>query len=95
MAFQKLHTVTGMAVIHANETEIPAGMQSVEISLYIKVESIQGSKKNIKIDVSFTHDKTQFQKTYLFQPSLDGPNFIKQAYLYLKTLPEFSDATDC
>lgn len=27
--------------------------------------------------------------------SLDGPNPIQQAYLYLKTLPEFSDATDC
>jgi hypothetical protein len=27
--------------------------------------------------------------------NLDGPNPIKQAYLHLKTLPEFSDAVDC
>jgi hypothetical protein len=27
--------------------------------------------------------------------SLDGPNPIKQAYLHLKTLPEFADAIDC
>ncbi len=26
---------------------------------------------------------------------INGENPIKQAYLYLKTLPEFSDATDC
>jgi hypothetical protein len=27
--------------------------------------------------------------------NLDDPNPIKQAYEYLKTLPEFSDAVDC
>jgi hypothetical protein len=26
---------------------------------------------------------------------LNGPNPIKQAYQFLKTLPEFSDAVDC
>lgn len=26
---------------------------------------------------------------------IDGENPIKQAYLHLKTLPEFSDAVDC
>jgi hypothetical protein len=30
-----------------------------------------------------------------FPLDLEGPNPIKQAYLHLKTLPEFSDATDC
>ena len=30
-----------------------------------------------------------------FAYALDGPNPIKQAYLHLKTLPEFSDAVDC
>ena len=29
------------------------------------------------------------------QYSIDGDNPIKQAYEYLKTLPEFADATDC
>ena len=28
-------------------------------------------------------------------PVAGSPNFIKQAYLYLKTLPEFSGAEDC
>lgn len=26
---------------------------------------------------------------------IDGPNPFEQAYEYLKTLPEFADATDC
>lgn len=30
-----------------------------------------------------------------FPLDLDGPNPIKQAYQFLKTLPEFSDAVDC
>jgi hypothetical protein len=30
-----------------------------------------------------------------FIPDMEGGNFIKQAYLYLKTLPEFADAVDC
>jgi hypothetical protein len=29
-----------------------------------------------------------------FPYDLNGPNPIKQAYLYLKTLPEFADAVD-
>jgi hypothetical protein len=32
---------------------------------------------------------------YNFVPSLEGANFIAQAYEYLKTLPEFKGATDC
>jgi hypothetical protein len=28
-------------------------------------------------------------------PSLDGDNSIRQAYLHLKTLPEFANAVDC
>ena len=33
--------------------------------------------------------------TVCFSFDLEGPNPIKQAYLHLKTLPEFSNATDC
>jgi hypothetical protein len=35
------------------------------------------------------------QKQFVFAPNLDGPNFIKQAYEHLKTLPEFDGAVDC
>jgi hypothetical protein len=33
------------------------------------------------------------EQTFIYV--LDGPNPIKQAYLHLKTLPEFFDAADC
>jgi hypothetical protein len=31
----------------------------------------------------------------MFFPSLEGNNFIAQAYEHLKTLPEFEGAEDC
>lgn len=30
-----------------------------------------------------------------FKPTVEGDNFIAQAYEHLKTLPEFADAVDC
>ena len=35
------------------------------------------------------------EKVISCQFTLEGPNPIKQAYHFLKTLPEFADATDC
>jgi len=34
-------------------------------------------------------------KNYNFIPTMTNANFINQAYLYLKTLPDFIGATDC
>jgi ribosome-associated translation inhibitor RaiA len=62
---------------------------------YIKVDSISGNKNRIDFTVSFSeNDAVLTAKSYDFKPDLDGDNFIKQAYLYLKTLPEFESATD-
>jgi hypothetical protein len=36
-----------------------------------------------------------YSKEYSAPYDLDGPNPIRQAYLHLKTLPEFAGATDC
>lgn len=63
---------------------------------YIKVESVTSSKTVAKCTVSFkVDDLPAWESKYSFEPSLDGDNFIAQAYEYLKTLPEFSDAVDC
>jgi hypothetical protein len=35
------------------------------------------------------------QRQYTCPLDLNGPNPIKQAYLHLKSLPEFAGATDC
>lgn len=65
---------------------------------YIKVSHISGDKTQLSLVASFLIAKDSAlicQSTYAFIPDLDGGNFIKQAYEYLKTLPEFADATDC
>ena len=64
---------------------------------YIKITQFVGDKIASKIHVTAYVEKDGIvirQSTYEFQPSLDLPLF-NQAYLHLKTLPEFATATDC
>jgi hypothetical protein len=62
---------------------------------YIKVVNIAGNKEALVFDVIFYKDKEALiNKVFNFVPNLDS-NFIKQAYEYLKTLPEYADAIDC
>lgn len=63
---------------------------------YFKVNSLTGNKSLISATVvGISNDTQVYTQGYSFIPDLDGPNFIKQAYEYLKTLPEFSNAIDC
>ena len=64
---------------------------------YITVSSVNGGKEGMSINVSLKGDDIFIEETYTFVPSVmeGSENFIKQAYEYLKTLPEFADATDC
>jgi hypothetical protein len=65
---------------------------------YLKVTSVGGSKESFAFELStFKEQGGLFlnKEVYPLAFDLDGPNPIKQAYEYLKTLPEFSDATDC
>jgi hypothetical protein len=65
---------------------------------YLKVTSFSGSKEIVSFDLSAfkVKDGVLLQKQeYVFAIDLEGSNPIKQAYEYLKTLPEFSDAVDC
>lgn len=67
-------------------------------NVYIEVNEIQGNKKEANILVNFySEDKTEIieVKSYTYNLSLEGDNFIKQAYEHLKTLDEFKDAEDC
>lgn len=70
---------------------------------YIKVFSVGGGKEKAVIEVSVAKDKTLSdtnnyieKRYYNFTPSVleSAPNFIKQAYEYLKTLSEYTDAVD-
>jgi|APSaa5957512535_1039671.scaffolds.fasta_scaffold17927_2 hypothetical protein len=71
----------------------------IDVIAYIKVELVNGSKDYIDASVKTTSSVTGdiiSQAAYRFIPSVatGAENFIKQAYLHLKTLPEFADATD-
>jgi hypothetical protein len=83
MALQKnIETVQGLNVSDA----------------YIRVESISLSKSLMHINTkTYVSVEKPCLSTDVFscEYSLEGDNPIKQAYEYLKTLPEFSGATDC
>jgi hypothetical protein len=65
-------------------------------NVYFRVSSITGDKNVITVTVAGISIGMQVcVQDYCFEPDIKGENFIKQAYLYLKTLPEFSDAVDC
>ena len=97
MAF--LVTISELAPAFANTS-----LGSIELDkhqfliqdVYVKVESVFSNKKEAIAAVSFTHNNNRLtERFFQFFLDLEGPNPIKQAYHFLKTLPEFSNATDC
>ena len=65
---------------------------------YIKARHVESTKSAAMVRVSIcksAEDAVLTEHTYEFTPDMDGANFIRQAYLYLKTLPEFANAVDC
>jgi hypothetical protein len=66
---------------------------------YHRVEGVQLiSKTEMKFQVRASIDgvKPHFaDSTYECEYDIAGDNPIKQAYLYLKTLPDFAGAVDC
>lgn len=97
MALKKSFTESANVVTFVSGWgDIEANTKKVLIeNCYIKVESISGTKDLIKIQVSLTASTLKSKKSYEFTPSMDGGNFIKQAYEHLKTLPDFDGAMDC
>lgn len=71
----------------------------VQISnAYIKVDRVDCSKSTSYYDLLINKEKNGDRIQYIrgeFEYKLENENPIKQAYLHLKTLPEYSDATDC
>jgi|SaaInlStandDraft_3_1057020.scaffolds.fasta_scaffold66807_2 hypothetical protein len=65
--------------------------------VYIKVEKFIGTKDTLIINISMKSgkDAPHFDLVDYGCPyNLEGDNPIKQAYAYLKTLPEFEGASD-
>ena len=66
---------------------------------YIRVEQLSiNVKENMHFVTKSYNDKElpSFEENfYNISYNINGENPIKQAYLHLKTLPEFADAVDC
>ena len=95
MALRKKITVTGETMLYTPFGVVNTGESMVSVNAYIKVKNVQGGKETVTASVEFSDGQTALQKQFVFAPNLDGPNFIKQAYEHLKTLPEFDGAVDC
>lgn len=71
---------------------------SVFPDAYIQVAQVSATKQTCTVSYLILR-KQKGQKLEerfsSFPHDLEGPNPIKQAYLHLKTLPEFADAIDC
>lgn len=72
---------------------------------YMRISELTGNKESIKLTVktylsqeAYLGSKAPIEtRLYVFTPSVDegSENFIRQAYLYLKSLPEYASAKDC
>jgi hypothetical protein len=73
--------------------------QNVTIdNCYIKVSNVLATKSactSLVLFMSNQFGEVLEERPYFFAYDINGENPIKQAYLYLKTLPEFASATDC
>jgi len=71
----------------------------VEIDAYIQVIHVSANKEmgayNVRVRKESAQGGIVSDTVHDFTPDMNGPNCIKQAYLHLKTLPEFASAVDC
>jgi hypothetical protein len=97
MAIRKIVTLTGNKVLQTPFGAVLEGQGTMAIATTIRVVEISGNKTEVNARVVFTGETLKFEKSYVVPVSIENgaPNFICQAYLYLKTLPEFDNCEDC
>ena len=97
MALRKIINVEGEAFVNTQSGSISLGQQKTAFTAYCKIIGFSGDKSQGRVTIECTNNNYKMNKTFSVQFSVedDAPNFIKQAYLHLKTLPEWEDATDC
>jgi hypothetical protein len=97
MALKKIIEVEGESYIQSLVGTVQTGIKKSTFAAVCKITSISGNKTRLNVSVLHVGDVAMFERSYNFEPSVaeGSENFIKQAYLYLKTLPEFSGAEDC
>jgi hypothetical protein len=97
MALRKIIQVEGEGIVQTPNGAVTFGPQKTNISAYCKVTNIFANKTNGKATVECTADTYKLVQQYDVPLSVDdgAPNFIKQTYVYLKTLSDWKGATDC
>jgi hypothetical protein len=97
MALKKTIQTEGKSTVMTPFGAHSKGVEAVTIAdAYFKVEEVYGSKELVTCVVSINANSGSLMRVkHQFQPTMEGSNFIAQAYNYLKTLPEFANAVDC
>jgi hypothetical protein len=97
MALKNLMEIEGDLFLKTEHGQISKGKDLIGGIFYVKVEDIRATKNKASANVSFKKDKIEFFKKYAFEVSVadNSSNFIKQAYEYLKSLPEFVNSENC
>lgn len=97
MALRKIINVEGEAFVNTSAGQVSIGPQKTAFSAYCKIINLVCNKAAGQITVQCAGDNYKTNAQYFVPLSVedDAPNFIKQAYLHLKTLPDFEGATDC
>lgn len=76
------------------------GKELIFPNAYCRVSNVSGDKNNVIVQLTIYDDAIAHilaVNNYNFKPSQssDSERWDKQAYDYLKTLPEYIDAADC
>ena len=97
MALSVTMTTLGTTRIETSFGSISKNDETVVITVVARVVNIDGNKEHVVAKVEFVNSYMQFVRQFVVPVSVadDAPNFIRQAYLHLKTLPQFLNATDC
>jgi len=97
MALSVTMTTLGTTRIETSFGSISRNDETVVITAVARIVNIDGNKEHVIAKVEFVNSDMQFVRQFVVPVSVadDAPNFIRQAYLHLKTLPEFLNATDC
>lgn len=97
MALQHLIQTQGISYLDTPFGKINRGNEAISFIAHISITSISGTKNEILVNVNIESASNQFTKEYKIPVTVEqnSENFIKQAYNYLKTLPEFAGSIDC
>lgn len=99
MALKQKITTIGESIVNTSYGQLKGVDQTITLDCYIKVNAVSQNKTKSNAFVNYSDEANQdnvlFFKNFEFETDLDGENSIKQAYLHLKTLPEFAGAIDC